>query len=63
MQAEKDLHKLVKNDEEVTIGHDRTKLVKHDDALTVANDQTLHVQHDRAKVVRPRSERAHRSEQ
>jgi uncharacterized protein involved in type VI secretion and phage assembly len=46
MQAEKDLHKLVKNDEQVTIGHDRTKLVKNDDKLTVDNDRTKHVRND-----------------
>jgi type VI secretion system secreted protein VgrG len=46
MQAERDLHKLVKHDEEVTIGHDRTKLVEHDDALTVGNDRTKIVQND-----------------
>ncbi len=40
MQAEKDLTKLVKNDESVTIGHDRTKTVGHDDTLTVGNDRT-----------------------
>jgi type VI secretion system secreted protein VgrG len=46
MQAEKDLHKLVKNDEDVTIGHDRAKLVKNDDALTVGNDRTKLVKND-----------------
>jgi type VI secretion system secreted protein VgrG len=46
MQAEKDLHKLVKNDENVTIGNDRTKLVKNDDSLTVGNDRTKVVQND-----------------
>jgi type VI secretion system secreted protein VgrG len=46
MQAEKDLDKLVKNDESVRIGHDRTKQVGHDDALTVGNDRTREVGHD-----------------
>ena len=46
MQAEKDLDKLVKNDESVRIGHDRTKQVGHDDALTVGNDRTRQVGHD-----------------
>jgi type VI secretion system secreted protein VgrG len=46
MQAEKDLDKLVKNDESVKIGHDRTKQVAHDDALTVGNDRTRQVGHD-----------------
>ncbi|XXY44569.1 type VI secretion system tip protein TssI/VgrG [Sorangium sp. So ce269] len=40
MQAEKDLDKLVKNDESVRIGHDRTKQVGHDDALAVGHDRT-----------------------
>jgi type VI secretion system secreted protein VgrG len=43
MQAEKDLHKLVKNDENVTIGRDRTKLVKNNDDLTVGKNRTKSV--------------------
>jgi type VI secretion system secreted protein VgrG len=46
MQAEKDLNKLVKNDEKVKIGHDREKLVVHDDALTVGHDRSREVGHD-----------------
>jgi type VI secretion system secreted protein VgrG len=46
MQAEKDLNKLVKHDEAVTIGHDREKQVGHDDALTVGHDRTRAVVHD-----------------
>jgi type VI secretion system secreted protein VgrG len=46
MQAEKDLHKLVKNDENVTIGRNRTKLVKNDDTFTVGNDRRKLVRHD-----------------
>ncbi|NUQ74536.1 MAG: type VI secretion system tip protein VgrG [Polyangiaceae bacterium] len=46
MQAEKDLNKLVKHDEQVTIGNDRTKQVGHDDALTVGHDRTRQVEHD-----------------
>ena len=46
MQAEKDLNKLVKHDEQVKIGNDRTKQVVHDDALTVGNDRTRMVGHD-----------------
>ncbi|MGK4000776.1 type VI secretion system Vgr family protein [Sorangium sp. So ce1024] len=48
MQAEKDLNKLVKNDESVRIGHDRTKQVGHDDTLAVGNDRTRTVGHDEA---------------
>ncbi len=51
MQAEKDLHKLVKNDEIVTIGRDRTKLVKNDDTLTVDNDRTKLVKNDEAVTI------------
>ncbi len=59
MQAERDLDKLVKNDEKVKIGHDRTKLVQNDDALTVGRDRTKLVEndedvtigHDRTKLV------------
>jgi type VI secretion system secreted protein VgrG len=43
MQAEKDLHKLVKNDEEHTVGHDRTRRVHHDESVTVGNDRTRQV--------------------
>ncbi|HVY47477.1 MAG TPA: type VI secretion system tip protein TssI/VgrG [Minicystis sp.] len=46
VQAEKDLAKLVKHDESVTIGNDRQKLVKNDDKLTVLNDRTKVVQND-----------------
>ncbi len=51
MQAEKDLHKLVKNDEQVTIGHDRTKLVQNDDAITVGNDRTKIIQNDENSTI------------
>ena len=51
IQAEKDLHELVKNDEQRTIGHDRSHLVKHDDALTVDNDRTHEVQHDESVTI------------
>jgi type VI secretion system secreted protein VgrG len=40
MQAEKDLRKLVKHDENVTIGHNRTKRVANEDSLTVGNNRT-----------------------
>ncbi|EYF04711.1 type VI secretion system Vgr family protein [Chondromyces apiculatus] len=43
MQAERDLQKLVKNDETVTVGHDRTKLVRNDDELTVGRNRTKRV--------------------
>lgn len=37
MQAERDLQKLVKNDETVTVGRDRTKLVRQNDDFTVGS--------------------------
>ncbi len=59
MQAEKDLDKLVKNDEKVKIGRDRAKEVVRDDALEVghdrtrrvANDETVTIGHDRTRQV------------
>lgn len=51
MQAEKDLNKLVKHDEQVKIGNDRTKQVGHDDALTVGNDRTRMVGHDESVTI------------
>ncbi len=46
MQAEKDLHKLVKNDEDVKIGNDRTKEIGHDDFHKVGNDRSREVGND-----------------
>jgi type VI secretion system secreted protein VgrG len=59
MQAEKDLHKLVKHDEQVAIGNDRTKQVGHDDThvvghdrtRAVGNDESVQVGNDRARQV------------
>lgn len=51
MQAEKDLTKLVKNNESVTIGNDRTKTVKHDDSLTIGNDRTKTVKNNEAVTI------------
>jgi type VI secretion system secreted protein VgrG len=63
MQAEKDLKKLVKNDEDVIIGHDRTKLVKNDDKLTVDNDRTKVVKRDEDVTVgHDRTERVENDE-
>jgi type VI secretion system secreted protein VgrG len=46
MQAEKDLQKLVKNDEQVNIGHDRMKAVGHDDRHQVGHNRTRTVGKD-----------------
>lgn len=43
MQAEKDLHRLVKNDEEDKVGHDRTREVDHDESVSVGNNRTHQV--------------------
>ncbi|KYF57786.1 hypothetical protein BE04_39510 [Sorangium cellulosum] len=51
MQAEKDLTKLVKNDESVTIGNDRTKSVGHDDTHTVGNDRSRVVGNNEAVTI------------
>ncbi|MBK8255740.1 MAG: type VI secretion system tip protein VgrG [Polyangiaceae bacterium] len=59
MQAERDLNKLVKNDEKVHIGNDRQKRVDHDDALSVGHsrekrvevDEHVTIGHDRQKHV------------
>jgi len=51
MQAEKDLQKLVKHDEDVIVGRNRTKLVKKDDALTVNNDRSKNVDRDETVVI------------
>ena len=59
MQAEKDLHKLVKNDEEVKIGRDRKKNIGHDDthdvgnnrARTVGNDESVGIGNNRTKTI------------
>jgi len=60
IQAEKNLDKLVKNDETITIGHDRTETVKHDESVTiqhdrvklVVHDETVTVGHDRTRFVK-----------
>ncbi len=40
IQAQKDLRKLVKNDEVITVGHDRRKLVKNDEQQVVKGNRT-----------------------
>jgi type VI secretion system secreted protein VgrG len=39
MQAQKNMHKLVKNDEKITVGHDRQKWVKRDEIETTGQDR------------------------
>jgi type VI secretion system secreted protein VgrG len=51
MQAEKDYNKLVKHDENATIGNDRTKLVKNNEAVTIGNDRTKLVKNNEAVTI------------
>ncbi|HVJ90927.1 MAG TPA: type VI secretion system tip protein TssI/VgrG [Labilithrix sp.] len=51
MQAEKDLNKLVKHDEQVTIGNDRTREVKRNESVTVGKNRTKQVvQNERVTI-------------
>jgi type VI secretion system secreted protein VgrG len=43
VQAERDLQKLVKNDERANIGHDRSARVGHDERLMVAHSRTTQI--------------------
>jgi type VI secretion system secreted protein VgrG len=43
MRAEKDHHKLVKNDEEHMVGRDRTRQVNRDESVTVGHDRTKQI--------------------
>jgi type VI secretion system secreted protein VgrG len=52
VQAERDLRKLVKNDETITVGHDRRKLVKGNESETVGLDRTEVTGRDRAEITR-----------
>jgi type VI secretion system secreted protein VgrG len=51
MQAEKDLHKLVKNDEQVKIGRDRTKSVGRDCKQDVGRNRDVSIGKDLTKRV------------
>jgi type VI secretion system secreted protein VgrG len=50
MQAQKNLRKLVKNDETITVGHDRQKLVKNDETETTGGTRTEVVGNDRVEI-------------
>ena len=50
VQAQKNLRKLVKNDETITIGHDRQKYVMHDETETTDHDRTEVTNHDRTEI-------------
>ncbi len=51
MQAEKDLHKLVKNDEQQTVGRDRTRVVKRNETVTVGKNRTKQIGKNERVVV------------
>jgi type VI secretion system secreted protein VgrG len=40
MQAERDMTKLVKRDEQSTVGNNRTRVVHNDESVTIGNDRT-----------------------
>jgi type VI secretion system secreted protein VgrG len=46
IQAQYDQQKLVKHDERVKIGNDRTEEVGHDEKITIDHDRTEEVKHD-----------------
>jgi len=50
MQAQKNLRKLVKHDEVITIGHDRTKLVKGSEVEITGGDRTELVEGERVEI-------------
>jgi type VI secretion system secreted protein VgrG len=51
MQAEKDLHKLVKNDEECVVGHDRSRTVQRNEDVMVGKNRTKQiVQNERVTI-------------
>lgn len=52
VQAQKDLRKLVKNDETITVGNDRQKLVKANEIETVGINRTEVTNRDRTEVTR-----------
>ncbi|AUX39727.1 hypothetical protein SOCE26_011220 [Sorangium cellulosum] len=43
MQAEKDMRKLVKNDEDSVVGRDRTRVVQRNESVTVGKNRTVQV--------------------
>lgn len=51
MQAERDMNKLVKHDEQSTVGRDRTRLVKRNESVTVGGSRTQRVKLNEQQVV------------
>jgi type VI secretion system secreted protein VgrG len=50
VQAQKDLRKLVKHDETITVGRDRQKYVLHDETETTGQDRTEVTGRDRTEI-------------
>jgi type VI secretion system secreted protein VgrG len=50
-QAEKDMHKLVKNDENVVIGNDRASNIGHNENRTVGNDSFKQVMQNAMELI------------
>jgi type VI secretion system secreted protein VgrG len=51
IQAQKDMTRLVKNDDSTEVGHDQSITVKHDCSEDITNDRTLHVGNDQSDTV------------
>ncbi len=51
IQAEKDMGRLIKNDEVTMVGRDRTKVVEHDEIVSVKNDRVKVVHHDESVAI------------
>ena len=51
-QAERDYNKLVKNDENTTVGNDRTKEIKRNENVTIGNDRSKTVKANFSCVVK-----------
>jgi type VI secretion system secreted protein VgrG len=51
MQAEKDHHVLVKNDEQHTVGRDRSRVVKRNEDVTIGKNRTKHVAQNEQHVI------------
>ena len=51
MQAERDYNKLVKHDEQTTVGNDRTKVIRNNEAVTIGNDRTKVVKNNEAVTI------------
>ncbi|MCC6555438.1 MAG: type VI secretion system tip protein VgrG, partial [Polyangiaceae bacterium] len=51
VQAERDLSKLVKRDESITVGHDRAKIVQNDEIVTIGRDRAKIVKNDETSIV------------